>query len=60
MKNFFETLKVERICQGGHETRELARLDIADHREGFDNRQRVKSSVGYRTPLGVESILNAA
>jgi len=52
-ESFFKTLKVERICQIGYETRGQARLDIVDWIEGFYNRQRLHSSIGYRTPVEV-------
>ena len=60
MESFFKTLKVERIYQGRYETREQARLDIVDWIEGFYNRQRLHSSIGYRTPMEVENMLKAA
>jgi putative transposase len=60
IESFFKTLKVERIYQGRYETREQARLDIVDWIEGFYNRQRLHSSIGYRTPVELENMLNAA
>jgi putative transposase len=60
MESFFKTLKVERIYQVRYETRGQARLDIVDWIEGFYNRQRLHSSIGYRTPVEVESMLKAA
>ena len=60
MESFFKTLKVERIYQGRYETRAQARLDIVDWIEGFYNRQRLHSSIGYRTPMEVENMLKAA
>jgi transposase InsO family protein len=60
MESFFKTLKVERIYQVRYETREQARLDIVDWIEGFYNRQRLHSSIGYRTPMEVENMLKAA
>ena len=60
MKSFFKTLKVERIYQGRYETREQARMDIVDWIEGFYNRQRLHSSIGYRTPMEVENMLKTA
>ena len=56
MESFFKTLKVERIYQGRYETREQARLDIVDWTEGFYNRQRLHSSIGYRAPIEVENM----
>ena len=53
MESFFKTLKVEWIYQGRYETRDQARLDIVDWIEGFYNRQRLHSSIGYHTPQAV-------
>jgi putative transposase len=60
MESFFKTLKVEQIYQGRYETREQARLEIVDWIEGFYNRQRLHTSIGYRTPVEVENMLKAA
>ena len=60
MESFFKTLKVERIYQVHYATRAQARLDIVNWIEGFYNRSRVHSSLGYRSPLDVERCLMAA
>ncbi len=60
MESFFKTLKVERVYQVQYPTRAHARLDIVDWIEGFYNRARLHSSVGYRTPVSVEHSLMAA
>ena len=60
MESFFKTLKVERIYQTRYETRAQARLDIVDWIEGYYNRQRVHSSIGYRVPVQAEEMLLAA
>jgi putative transposase len=60
MGSFFKTLKVERIYQVRYETRAQARLDIVDWIEGFYNRQRMHSSIGYRSPAEAEMQLIAA
>jgi transposase InsO family protein len=60
MESFFKTLKVERIYQLRYETRAQARLDVVDWMEGFYNRRRLHSSIGYRTPARLESSLMAA
>ena len=60
MESFFKTLKVERVYQLRYETRARARLDIVDWIEGFYNRQRLHSSIGFQTPAHVESDLMAA
>jgi len=60
MESFFKTLKVERIYQVRYDTRVQARLDIVDWIEGFYNRQRMHSSIGYRSPAESEMQLIAA
>lgn len=60
MESFFKTLKVERIYQVRYGNRAQARLDIVDWIEGFYNRQRIHSAVGYRAPVTCESSLMAA
>ena len=60
MESFFKTLKVECVYQHQFHTREQARLNIVDWIEGFYNRQRMHSSVGYATPVDAESSLMAA
>ena len=59
-ESFFKTLKVERIGQLQYVTRAQARLDIVDWIEGFYNRFRRHSSIGYQTPVGKELGLKAA
>ena len=60
MESFFKTLKVERTYQVRYATRAEARLDVVNWIEGFYNRRRLHSSIGYRTPVGVEEGLIAA
>ena len=60
MESFFKTLKVERVYQVRYSTRAQARLDIVNWIEGFYNRERLHSSVGYRTPVAAEHSLVAA
>jgi transposase InsO family protein len=60
IESFFKTLKVERIDQLRYATRAQARLDIVDWIEGFYNRFRRHSSIGYQTPAGLETGLKAA
>ena len=59
VESFFKTLKVERVYQVHYSTRAQARLDIVDWIEGFYNRERLHSSVGYRTPVAAEHSLMA-
>lgn len=60
MESFFKTLKVERTHRLRYDTRALATLDIIDWIEGFYNHRRLHSSIGYTTPVAVESSLMAA
>jgi transposase InsO family protein len=60
MESFFKTLKVERVHRLRYTTRALAKLDIVDWIEGFYNRTRMHSSIGYQTPVDAESSLRAA
>jgi len=50
MESFFKTLKVERIHLLRYDTRAHAKLDIVDWIEGFYNRTRRHSSLGYLSP----------
>jgi len=54
MESFFKTLKVERLHQRRYESRTQAKLDIVDWIEGFYNRKRLHSSIGYVTPIDIE------
>jgi putative transposase len=60
MESFFKTLKVELVHTTRYDTRALAKLDIVDWIEGFYNQRRLHSSIGYKTPAGVEFGLMAA
>ena len=60
MESFFKTLKVERTHLLRYDTRALAKLDIVDWIEGFYNHKRMHSSIGYKTPVAVESSRMAA
>src|SRR4051812_45946081 len=51
-----ETLKVERVHRTRYETRAQAKLDIVDWIEGFYNRKRMHTSIGYNTPVAVECL----
>lgn len=59
MESFFKTLKVERIYQVRYATRAQARLDIINWIEGFYNRERLHSTIGYRTPVQIEAAIKA-
>lgn len=60
MESFFKTLKVERVHRLRYDTRAIAKLDIVDWIEGFYNRSRMHSSIGYKTPVEAESELMIA
>ncbi|VVE21609.1 integrase [Pandoraea fibrosis] len=60
MERFFKTLKVEQTSRYRYETRAHARLDVMDWIESFYNRQRIDSSIGYRTQSDYEVMLHAA
>ena len=60
MESFFKTLKVERVDQVRYDTRAQARLDIVNWIEGYYNRSRLPSSIGYRSPIDVERSQMAA
>ncbi|WP_397282358.1 IS3 family transposase [Pandoraea sputorum] len=58
--NFFKALKVEQTSRYRYETRAQARRDVMDWNEGFYHRQRIHSSIGYRTPSDDEASASGA
>jgi transposase InsO family protein len=56
MESFFHTLKVELIHQRRWETRDEARRDLFAYIEGYYNRRRIHSALGYRTPDQAERL----
>ena len=54
MESFFHTLKVELVHQRWWATRDEARRDLFAYIEGYYNRQRLHSALGYRTPEQAE------
>ena len=60
MESFFKTLKVERVNQMQYLSRAQARLDIVSWIEGFYNRKRLHSTIGYMTPCQADQMLKAA
>ncbi len=50
MESFFGTLKTELIRQREYPDRDTARRDLFAYIEGYDNRQRIHSAIGYITP----------
>jgi putative transposase len=58
MESFFHTLKTELVHHSDYATREQAQRDIFAFIEGFYNRTRLHSAIGYISPIQME--LNAA
>ena len=50
MESFFGTLKTELVHQREYLDREAARRDLFAYIEGYYNRQRIHSAIGYITP----------
>lgn len=50
MESFFATLKRELIEEADYQTRDQARADVFHYIEGFYNRRRLHSALGYLTP----------
>lgn len=53
-ESFFHTLKTEEVHLSYYRTREEAKLAIFEYVEVFYNRQRLHSTLGYRSPLEYE------
>ena len=58
MESFWATLKAECFHGERPATRQAARLMIFDYVEGFYNRTRLHSGLGYRSPLAFEQNLS--
>jgi putative transposase len=56
MESFFHTLKVELVHRGRFVTQEEARRELFAYLEGYYNRQRLHSALGYRTPEQAERL----
>jgi len=50
MESFYATLKGELVEERDSLTRDEARLDVFQYVEGFSNRRRLHSGIGYLTP----------
>ena len=55
-ESFFGTLKTELVYVEQFQTREEAKLKIFDYIEVFYNRQRLHSSINYKTPVDFEKL----
>lgn len=53
-ESFFATLKTELVNEANYATRAEARTSIFEYLEVFYNRQRLHSSLGYRSPMAFE------
>jgi putative transposase len=60
MESFFGSLKTELEGDGPFPTRETARTALFGFIEGFYNRQRLHSAIGYVTPTRKEQLAAAA
>lgn len=59
-ESFFHTLKTELVYLDEFHTKAEAQRRIFDYLEGFYNRQRLHSSIGYMTPVEFEASAQAA
>jgi putative transposase len=50
MESFYATLKGELVEERDYLTRDEARADVFQYVEGFYNRRRLHSGIGYLTP----------
>ena len=56
MESFFGTLKRERVHHCAYQTRHEASPDVFYYIEGFYNRNRLHSSLGYLSPVAYERV----
>jgi transposase InsO family protein len=54
MESFFHTLKTEQVHHCDYQTRAEAQRDVFAYIEGFYNRTRLHSAIGYITPVEME------
>ena len=55
VESFFSSLKMELVYQTTYQTREAAMTDIFFYIEGFYNRQRRHSRLGYVSPVAYKA-----
>jgi putative transposase len=60
MERFFGSPKTELEDDGVYDTRQAARNALFSFIEGFYNRERLHSAIGYQTPVQMETIATAA
>ena len=56
MESFFHTLKVELVHRERFASREEAKRELFADLEGYYNRQRLHSALGYRMPEHAERL----
>lgn len=57
-ESFFKSLKSESVYGNRFENQQAAKVEIFEYIEIFYNRERLHSSLGYRTPIQMEEKLN--
>ena len=57
-ESFFKSLKTECVYGTRFENQRAAAVEIFEYIEAFYNRERLHSSLGYRTPAQMEQLLN--
>jgi transposase InsO family protein len=55
-ESFFATLEKELLSDWTPDSRDIARREIFDFIEVFYNRERIHSTIGYRSPLAYETV----
>ena len=60
MESFFATLKRELVERNRYQTRADARADVFAYVEGYYNRRRLHSAIGYKTPEQMVAVPMAA
>ena len=55
MESFFGTLKTELVHHRDYPDRDTARRDLFAYIEGYYNRRRIHSAIGYITPQQAEA-----
>ncbi|GGK44093.1 hypothetical protein GCM10008955_42360 [Deinococcus malanensis] len=57
VESFFSTLKRELLLDRVFQTRQEGRLQVFEYLEVFYNRQRQHSTLGYKTPVEFEQVM---
>ena len=55
MESFFGTLKTQLVHHREYPVRDTARPDVFAYIEGYYNRRRIHSAIGYITPQQAEA-----